>query len=152
MLFFSWWFMEEREGFFWLLEVRQCSHHTRRWCGRCAPDDPQQVLGQTAHSYPSHIHQSSTFSPADQLSLVHSHSTCLQLASFPSLSHYLFTPLHFAVSLKNPVNGFTSVLCLRWSSESWFKEQSASTAEVRHQPNKLSVLSIGTHQQQFGAK
>lgn len=58
----------------------------------------------------------------------------IYLSIFPLSSLSSFT--------QNHVNSFISDLCLCWSSESRFKEQSESAAKVRHQPNELNVLSI----------
>ena len=39
----SCWFTKRRKTFLWLSKLKRSSHHTRSWCGCCAPNDPQQV-------------------------------------------------------------------------------------------------------------
>ncbi len=100
--FRSRWFREERKGLFWFLKVRQCSHHTCRWCGCCAGDDPQQVdsvsppisIPPTSRSpqqnlLPRWSVQSSVFS--FHLSPSHFFSFLVTLSIFPLCTLWSFT-------------------------------------------------------------
>lgn len=109
--------------------------HLQVVCWR-ATDDPQQAESVSPPiSYP----HTSTDLQQNLLPCWSAQSSAsTHLTLFPSLSQY-FPP--FVILYKNLVNRCLSFLCLHWSSDSWFIEQSASAVKLRHHPNKLSALS-----------